>query len=245
MPKSFFHIFAIMTVFSLSACSSPWENSESGKNANGGTDAAGQLWVTQQETSTGIILAIGDSLTAGYGLQREQAYPALLAEKLASEGYRYEVVDSGISGETSAQLLARLDWVLEGISPSVVIVEIGANDAFRGIEPETVEANLRWILTKLKAKNLPVLLTGMKTFLNAGPEYKRQFESIYPKLAEEYDLAFMEFFLAGVALKPEFNQSDRIHPNEDGYRIVAENVFKKLVEYDLITKRPDDLGTNP
>jgi len=168
-----------------------------------------------------IVLCLGDSLTAGYGLSAAEAFPAQLEAALRSEGMAVRVVNAGVSGDTTAGGLARLDWVLaEG--PDLVVVELGANDALRGFEPSLTEANLDAILSRLGAERLPVVLAGMLAPLNLGPDYGNAFNGIYPRLAAKYGTTLYPFFLDGVAAEPAFNQDDGIHPNAAGVaRIVA------------------------
>ncbi len=183
-----------------------------------------------------IILALGDSLTAGYGLAETDAYPAQLERKLTEQGYSYQVHNAGISGDTTAGLLSRLDWTLEGSTPALVILCIGANDAFQGKSPEEIESNLRAIIEKLQAKKIPILFAGMRAPLNLGWEYGKKYEAIFPKLAKEYSLSYIDFFLDGVALKAHLNQDDRIHPTKEWYAIIVENLMEALEKEDLITK---------
>ncbi len=188
---------------------------------------------------TPIILALGDSLTAGYNLPPEESYTVQLEALLRAEGYSHSVRNAGISGDTTAQLLARLDWTI-GTDPvehpTLAIVEIGANDAFQGIDPSTTEANIRSILKKLVDLRIPTLLTGMKAPPNLGRAYGAKFESIYPRLADEFKVPLMEFFLQDVAAVPALNLGDGIHPTREGYAIVAKNVFDSLLKNSLITK---------
>lgn len=186
---------------------------------------------------TRTILALGDSLTAGYGLAIEESYPAQLEAKLQSEGYNYRVQNAGISGDTSAQLLARLDWILEGDQTyDLAIVVIGANDAFQGIEPSVLEANLRTIITKLQAKNIPIFLAGMKSPRNLGIAYRAPFEALYEKVAEDMKVPRMDFFLDGVAAVSSLNQSDAIHPTKEGYALIVENLLTELQKYTLLQR---------
>ena len=191
---------------------------------------------TPVHTGTETILALGDSLTAGYGLPIESSYPSQLETKLGSLGYNYRVQNAGISWDTTAGLLSRLDWTLEWDTPSLVILCIGANDAFQWKAPEDIEANLRSIIEKIRAKNISILFAGMKAPLNLWGEYGRKYEAIFPKLAKEYDLPYIDWFLKGVALKGTLNQDDRIHPNREGYAIVVENLVKVLEKEKLITQ---------
>jgi len=150
------------------------------------------------------------------------------------------VQNAGISGDTSAGLLSRMDWLLASSDPSAntsefsfAILCIGGNDAFQGKSPEDIEKNIRAIIEKLQAKKIPILFAGMKAPLNLGGEYGKQYEAIFPRLAKEYDLVYMDFFLEGVALKANLNQDDRIHPTREGYAIIVENLMK-ILESDFL-----------
>jgi acyl-CoA thioesterase-1 len=188
------------------------------------------------------ILALWDSLTAGYGLPESDSYPSQLQKKLKEKGYDYQVQNAGISGDTSAGLLSRMDWLLTPSDPSAntsefsfAILCIGGNDAFQGKSPEDIEKNIRAIIEKLQAKKIPILFAGMKAPLNLGGEYGKQYEAIFPRLAKEYDLVYMDFFLEGVVLKANLNQDDRIHPTREGYAIIVENLMK-ILESDFLKK---------
>lgn len=175
------------------------------------------------------IVAVGDSLTAGYNLDESESYPALLQQKLHAAGYDYQVVNAGVSAETSSGTLSRIEWILT-LQPDIVILETGANDGLRGIDPELLEQNLREILKILTEKEITVVLAGMKMVWNLGPAYVIRFNSIYPALAKEFDTVFMPFFLKGVAMKPQLNLGDGLHPNAIGYAAIAENIFPYVVE---------------
>jgi len=170
-----------------------------------------------------LVVFLGDSLTAGFGLAESQAFPALLADELAREGRPIRVVNAGVSGDTSAGGLRRLDWVL-GLHPDVLVVGLGANDGLRGQPAASVEANLRAIILKAREAGTKVVLLGMRLPPNLGPAYVKSFEAIYPRLARELDVPFVPFLLDGVAARPGLNLEDGIHPNAEGQRIVAENV---------------------
>lgn len=189
------------------------------------------------DSSSGkTILALGDSLTAGYGLPVSDSYPSQLEQKLREKWYQYRIVNAGISWDTTAGLLSRLDWALEWDTPSLVILCIGANDAFQGKDTAEIEKNLRQIIEKIQSKNIPILFAGMKAPLNLGGEYWKKYEAIFPRLAKEYDLVYMDFFLQWVALKAQYNQDDRIHPTKEWYAIVVENLMEILEDEKLITQ---------
>ena len=177
----------------------------------------------------GIIAAVGDSLSEGLGVAEEFAYPALLEKKLQSGGYHYQVINAGVSGETSSGTLARIKWVLT-LKPDIVILTIGANDGFRGIDPELIKTNILTIVRILKEKRVTVLLGGMQMGQNLGKEYITAFEKIYPLVAREENVGLVPFFLTGVAANPKLNQADGIHPTAEGYRVVVDHIFPYVIE---------------
>jgi acyl-CoA thioesterase-1 len=171
-----------------------------------------------------VILDFGDSLTAGFGLPAGQAFPVQLQMWLHERGIEVRVVNAGVSGDTTAGGLARLDWALAD-KPDLVILALGANDALRGIEPSTVRDNLDQMIRKIEAGgSTKVLLLGMQAPPNWGEEYKRAFDRIFPELARRYHLPLYPFFLEGVAMKPELNQADGLHPNERGVAVLVEQI---------------------
>ncbi len=175
------------------------------------------------------ILFFGDSLTAGYGLEVSQAYPALIQQRLDSLGLDYTVINAGLSGETTASGKNRLDWVLED-DMDIVIIELGANDGLRGIPLTETESNLLSMVDKVQSElpNAKIILAGMKIPPNMGPEYTSAFEQLFPELAESENIALIPFLLENVAGIPELNQGDGIHPTVEGQKIVAENVWEVL-----------------
>ena len=177
------------------------------------------------------LTALGTSLTQGYGLPPGTEFTVQLQAALKAGGYDVTVVNAGVSGDTSADGLSRLDWALAD-HPAAMILELGSNDMLRGLPPEQTEANLRAILAKLKAAHVPVLLCGMMAQRNLGPDYVQRFDSIYPRLAKETGVLFYPFILDGVALNPKLNQADGIHPNPAGVRIIVDRILplvKRLV----------------
>jgi acyl-CoA thioesterase I len=180
-------------------------------------------------TSRKTILFIGTSLTAGLGLDPEDAYPRLIAQKADSLGLPYDVVNAGLSGETSAGALRRVDWLLRG-SANVVVLETGANDGLRGLDVDSSKANIRAIVRKIRAvkPGVTILLVQMEAPPNLGDRYTTAFRSMYPDLAREEGLILMPFLLDRVAGVGKLNQNDGIHPNEEGERIVADNVWRAL-----------------
>ncbi len=179
--------------------------------------------VTPAAAHVPVILDFGDSLTAGYGLAPDQAFPARLEASLRRQGIEARVVNGGVSGDTTAGGLARLDWALAD-KPDLVILALGANDALRGIDPATVRVNLDKMIQKVEARGAKMLLLGMVAPPNWGEEYKRAFDRIFPELARAHNVPLYSFFLDGVAMKPELNQPDGIHPNERGIAVLVDRI---------------------
>jgi acyl-CoA thioesterase-1 len=175
------------------------------------------------------IVFLGTSLTAGYGLSPEQAFPALIGARMAQEHLPYSVVNAGVSGETSAGALRRLDWVLREPA-AILVVETGANDGLRGQDPKATQANIQAILDRARRASPPprILLLGMRALPNLGPDYTERFDALYPALARANKLAFLPFLLEGVGGVAALNQADGIHPNVEGEKVVAANVWKAL-----------------
>jgi acyl-CoA thioesterase I len=178
-------------------------------------------------TTAPRIVILGDSLTAGLGLDVDDAYPAVLQRRLTEEGLNYEVVNRGVSGDTSAGGLSRLDWALDG-DVRVLIVALGGNDALRGLPPDELKHNLDQIIVRAQAQGIQVVLAGMEAPPNWGAEYTRAFHAVYPALARQYHIPLVPFLLTGVAGIDGMNQNDHIHPNVRGAQIVADNVWKVL-----------------
>jgi acyl-CoA thioesterase I len=173
------------------------------------------------------VLALGDSLTAGLGLDPAQAFPARLEAALKVKGHDVVVMNAGVSGDTAAQGAARLDWSLTD-DVDAVLVELGANDALRGLPVDQAETALDDILGKLKTRNLPTLLLGMRAPPNLGPDYVADFEAMYPKLASKHGAALYPFFLEGVAADPKLNQADGIHPNVAGVDEIVNRILPNV-----------------
>jgi acyl-CoA thioesterase-1 len=174
------------------------------------------------------IIAFGDSLTAGFGLAEKESYPYLLQEKLKADGYDYEVINAGVSGDTSIGGLERVDWVFEQSNVQIMILELGANDLLRGIPVAKMKANLGKILKKAKGKNVKVLFCGMLAPNAMGADYQRDYMNAFPDLADEYDVEYLPFLLEGIALDKKLNQPDGIHPNAEGEKIMTDTVYKAL-----------------
>lgn len=183
----------------------------------------------EESQSEGKILAFGDSVTEGLGVETKEAYPALLQKRLLAEGYQYEVINAGISGETSSGALSRVDWMLAQ-NPAIVIVETGGNDGLRGIDLTLTHENISEIVKRFKESGAVVVLAGMQIIQNLGLEYTTEFADIYPAVAAEHDVILIPFFLDGVAGIPELNQPDVIHPTAEGYKIVLENVYPYVIQ---------------
>ena len=177
-----------------------------------------------------IILFYGDSLTAGYGLSKEQAFPAIIEKILKEKGKDYNVVNAGLSGETSAGGLSRLDWILKQ-PVDIFVLELGANDGLRGLPLNQTENNLQQIIDKVKAKNpnVTIVIAGMMVPPNLGEEYATSFKAIYPKLAKRNNAQLIPFLLDGVAGDEKLNLGDGIHPNVEGHKLVAKNVLTVLM----------------
>ncbi|NGZ10046.1 MAG: arylesterase [Nitrospira sp. LK70] len=173
------------------------------------------------------IVAFGDSLTAGLGVEADESYPAQLQRRLDSLGYHYRVINAGVSGDTTAGGLRRVSWILNN-KPELVILELGANDGLRGLSIDHAKSNLRQIIRQLQDGGTTVVLAGMKLPPNYGHEYTARFEAMYRMLAKEYDLALIPFFLEGVGGSSSLNQADGIHPTREGYEIIVDQVLKVL-----------------
>lgn len=207
----------IALYLSLNACT----HDESSSTSTGDTAQAAADQIT--------IVAIGDSLTAGLGLDETEAYPAVLERRLTSDGYRVRVVNAGVSGETSSGAVSRLDWVLSSLEPDIVILETGANDGLRGIDPKILNTNLDHLLTTLKSSKVKVILAGMQMLPNLGPVYTSKFNGVYPRLAKAHDVPLIPFFLESVAGERRYNQSDMLHPNAEGYRRIVDHIYPWVI----------------
>jgi len=184
---------------------------------------------------------LGDSLTAGYGVSAEQSLPVRLEAALKAEGRNVTVLNDGVSGDTSAGGLDRVDWIL-GDKPDIVLVELGANDALRGIDPASTEKNLSAIVEKIKAAGIPVWIIGMMAPRNLGPDYVDAFDGIYKRLADKYQTPLYPFLLDGVATDPALSQADGLHPNPKGVEVIVQHMLpflnKNLDDHAALVHRP-------
>ncbi len=229
--------FVVFTMALVMGCSSrrPDADRAAAPGVEEAVPAAGQAEDEPVDAPSGeidrtgwpVIVAFGDSLTAGRGVLPEQAYPAQLQAELDRLGYPYRVVNAGVSGDTTSGGVARVDTVLRH-DPEIVILELGANDGLRGMPIDQMEANLAAIIERLQAEEVTVILAGMEIPPNYGPEYTQAFREVFPRLAARYDLPLIPFFLDGVGGKPELNQADGIHPTAEGYQYVVRNVMAVL-----------------
>jgi len=196
---------------------------------------SGTLWCADASTTTaaggwrGRVVVLGDSITAGYGLDPEQAYPALLQQQIDAAKLPFTVVNAGVSGDTTADGLRRVDWALDA-GADVLVVALGANDGLRGIPPKRTEENLFKIIQRARAKcpGIAVIVAGMQMPGNMGREFVEQFRTLFPRVAAENDAVLVPFLLEGVGGMTELNQPDRIHPTAEGQKRVALNVWKVL-----------------
>ena len=175
----------------------------------------------------GVVVALGDSLTAGLGVAADEAFPARLEARIRAEGYDYRVVNAGVSGDTTAGGLRRVDWALRS-NPEVVIVALGANDGLRGQSPQAMRTNLDEIVARLQAAGARVLLAGIRLPPNYGGEYTKEFEAVFPAVARRAKVTLMPFLLDGVAGVPRLNQADGIHPTAAGQQVIADHLWPYL-----------------
>ena len=188
-----------------------------------------KISVSKEKDYAGIIVAVGDSLTAGLGVEEDDNYPAQLQRRLDAKGLRYRVINSGVSGETSSGALSRLNWILS-LKPDIVILETGANDGLRGVDPELTRKNIEKIVATLQEKKIITILAGMQMVGNLGTSYTDPFRRLYLDVAKESGVIFMPFFLEGVATDPALNINDGIHPNGRGYEIIVRNLLPFVLQ---------------
>ena len=187
------------------------------------------LFATPALSETKRILMMGDSLTAGYGLAEIDSFPAQMERSLSALNRDVRIINSGVSGDTSAGGRARLAWSLAE-NPDAVILELGANDGLRGLNPKKTEANLRAMIREIAKRKIPILLTGMRAPPNLGPEYELEFNGLYRRLVRDHDILFYPFFLEGVAAIPELNQADGIHPNAKGVAEIVNRIRPTILQ---------------
>jgi acyl-CoA thioesterase-1 len=176
------------------------------------------------------LVALGDSLSAGYGLPQEAAFPVVLERALKAKGYKVEIANAGVSGDTSSGGLDRLDWSVPDGTDGVIL-ELGANDMLRGLDPALTRRNIEAIVQRLKARNIPVLLAGMYASRNLGPDYVQKFDSLYPDIAKKHDLVLYPFFLDGVAGERSLNLPDGMHPTAKGIEIIVARILPTVESF--------------
>lgn len=224
LPKHMKHFFAFLSFLALlflTACATA---------APSPTPQPSPTATPTQPPADGTILAFGDSLTEGFGVEAEMAYPAQLQRKLTADGYNYEVINGGISGETSSAALSRLEWMLN-TDPDIVIIETGGNDGLRGVDLDLTEQNIAEIVAAFEESGAIVILGGLQIIQNLGPEYTEQFANMYPQIAAAHpDVIFIPFILEGVAADPNLNQDDFIHPTAEGYTVMVDHIYPFVQE---------------
>ena len=191
--------------------------------------AALVFWTSPANAEQKRLLLLGDSLVAGYGLEQRNGFALQLSDALSAQGLDVDVINGGVSGDTSAGGKARLGWSLTP-KPDAVLVELGANDGLRGLDPAATKQNLDAILRALKDQNIPVLLAGMLAPPNLGPEYGQEFNALFPALAKTHNVALYPFFLEGVAAVPSLNQDDGIHPNAQGVAEIVKRILPDVID---------------
>ncbi|MEJ2640289.1 MAG: arylesterase [Desulfosarcinaceae bacterium] len=222
-----FRLLAVLVLLAaLLACTSDEGSSSADTAAGDGGERAASAPATEDLFT---IVALGDSLTAGLGVDEAQAYPAVLERRLKADGHAVRVVNAGISGETSSGAVSRLEWVLSSLSPDLVILETGANDGLRGIDTNILKTNLDHLITKLKKADVKVILAGMQMLPNLGPVYTSRFRAVYPQVAKAHDVPLIPFFLEGVAGDQSYNQSDMMHPNAEGFQRIVDHIYPWVV----------------
>ncbi|WP_339815474.1 arylesterase [uncultured Imperialibacter sp.] len=232
MIKSILGMLLLVGVFACDGIDSSKQKTPKKKTSE--ADAAGE----SEEDNRKVILFYGNSITAGYGLDISEAFPAIIQERLDSLGYNYNVINAGLSGETSAGGLSRIDWVLK-TPVDIFSLELGGNDGLRGISLDETEKNLSQIIEKVKQSNpqVKIIVAGMQIPPNMGQEYTDRFKGIFPTLAEKHNTAFIPFILEGVGGIPELNLPDGIHPTPEGHKMLADNVWavlKPIIDEDNI-----------
>ncbi len=223
--RNFLLCIFLLTFLGLAACGGKEAEKPEAPQPGAGTSPPAAS--SAPDKSSAKIVAFGDSLTAGYGLQPAESYPSLLQKKIEADGYDYEVVNAGVSGDTSAGGVRRIDWSLEG-DVKVVILELGANDILRGQPVSEMKKNLGRIIESAKAHGARVLLAGMEAPTSSGPDYRKEVHEAFTEVARKYQISLIPFFLDRVAGIESLNQADGIHPNPEGTKLVTETVYQHL-----------------
>ncbi|MEJ7708693.1 MAG: arylesterase [Pyrinomonadaceae bacterium] len=226
--KSNLTLIILSALFLFAACSDKPSAGRDAASAPAPADSPVTIRPSDNRSSSlPKIVAFGDSLTAGYGLATSESYPALLGGMLERDGYGYEVVNAGVSGDTTTGGVQRIDWALEG-DVRMVVLELGANDMLRGLPVKVMKENLAEIIKRAKAHGAQVVLAGMYATTNSGPEYQAEFRDAFESLARRHNVPLIPFFLMRVAGVESLNQADGAHPNAEGTRIVAETVYQAI-----------------
>lgn len=223
MKFTFNHLIAVLIIFTI-ACNS------NSKQQDKTTEKKAEKIVTDKQEDKNNIVFFGNSLTAGYGVEAEEAFPGLIQKRLDSLGYDYNVINAGVSGETTASGLSRVEWVVKRQPVEIFVLELGGNDGLRGIKPEETDKNLRAIIDKVRAihPEVKILLAGMMVPPNMGQAYAEEFQKLFPKIAEDKNVNLVPFLLKDVGGEADLNQLDGIHPTPEGHKIVAKTVWKYL-----------------
>jgi acyl-CoA thioesterase I len=223
MPKAL-PMFLLFSILLFTGCGNNTADTTSNEKTIDSTKS------TQPKIDKGNLLFFGNSLTAGYGLEQSQAFPALIQQKIDSAGLPYRVINGGVSGETSAGGNQRIDFVLKQQAVSVFVLELGANDGLRGIPLAETRKNLQAIIDKVKAKypTAKLVMAGMQMPPNMGPSYTNEFRDLYPELAKKNNMTLIPFLLEGVADVPRLNLEDGNHPTAEGHQVVARNVWQAI-----------------
>ena len=238
LPQRLLTVAALTVAIAISGCQKePDTNTATNTQNNNKTintkTAEPQNPEAKQQVAPLTILALGDSLTEGLGVDNNANYPSQLQARLQELGYKnVKVINSGLSGETSTGLVNRLDWVLQ-TKPDITILTVGANDAIRGIDVATVEANIRTAVKRLQDNGSEVILGGMQIYDNLGSDYVKSFAAIYPRVAKDMNVTLIPFFLDGVGGDPKLNQADAIHPTKEGYKIIVNDNILPILQPEL------------
>jgi acyl-CoA thioesterase-1 len=220
-------VIALLALTAFACRSAGKENPDKPRPAAGSTSTPAPALISTNNERLPTIVAFGDSLTAGYGLSEDQAFTTLLQRKLDEKGYRYRVVNAGVSGDTSAGGLRRIDWSLEG-DVRFLILELGGNDGLRGLPVAEMKKNLGQIIERAQSRGVTVILAGIEAPPNMGADYASDFRQAFRDLAKQYKVTLIPFVLEGVGGRPEMNQQDGIHPNAAGEKVMTENVWRAL-----------------